>query len=522
MSANPTLALPPFVLTDSYKLSHYALYPEAQEMSAYAEFRAPFNKDATDHRIVFYGMRYLIESFVNKQWTAADLALTEQFLSTHNAGHTPFPFPIELFRDMIAENDGYFPVVIEALPEGSVIYPHVPVFQITAKGKYSRLVTYLETLLTMLWYPSSVATLSRRSKHAIAGAFIKTVEGADPVTGAHPILNSRLHDFGFRGCTSVEQSVIGGVAHLLNFDGSDTLSACFYAQFHCNAGKPVGASIPATEHSVMTSWPSERAAMANAIEKFGGGVVACVMDSYDYIHALEKVLPSIKAEKVAKGGFLVLRPDSGDPIETVLQALRAAESTFGVTVNSKGYKAPIGCGVIQGDGINDAMLVKILVAVEQAGYAADSVAFGMGGGLLQKVNRDTMSFATKLNYVVDMDGTKRDVMKVPKTDAAKTSLPGKLAVVLAGPQALPTVVPFDDPAAVAARADGTALLRVVYDGTDPAVRGRTQHWDLFDTVRARVEREWHARPPIHDPRGDAITRKMAELVAQYRARDASD
>ena len=120
------------------------------------------------------------------------------------------------------EHNGYFPVKIESLAEGSVIYPHVPVYQITAKGKYSRLVTYLETLLTMIWvrpppppppllqYPCTVATLSRRIRSVISEYFELSV---DP--SSYGLLNTRLHDFGFRGCTSVEQSVIGGISHLV-------------------------------------------------------------------------------------------------------------------------------------------------------------------------------------------------------------------------------------------------------------------------------------------------------------------
>jgi nicotinamide phosphoribosyltransferase len=162
----------------------------------------------------------------------------------------------------------------------------------------------------------------------------------------------------------------------------------------------------------MTSWPNEREALINLLNKFGDGVCACVMDSYDYIHALDEILPSIKKVKLQRGGLLVLRPDSGDPVETVLQALRAGEKVFGSITNSKGFKVLQGVSVIQGDGINDLTLRCILDNVESAGYSAECVAFGMGGGLLQKVNRDTMSFATKLSYVRLNDGTEREVMKV--------------------------------------------------------------------------------------------------------------
>ena len=193
----------------------------------------------------------------------------------------------------------------------------------------------------------------------------------------------------------------------MNFTGTDTLSAAYYAQFHLNNGVPVGNSIPATEHSVMTSFPTERDAIMQMISKFGTGVFACVMDSYHYAHALSEILPSIAKEKVAKGGFMVLRPDSGDPVQVVLMALEAAEKVFGCDINKKGFKVIRGCGVIQGDGINHKQVISILKAALDKGYSAQNVAFGMGAALLQRVNRDTMSFATKLCKIVYEDGTTR-------------------------------------------------------------------------------------------------------------------
>lgn len=226
-------------------------------------------------------------------------------------------------------------------------------------------------------------------------------------------LISRLHDFGFRGCTSVEQSIIGGVAHLINFNGSDTLSAAWYAQYKLNGGKPVAYSIPATEHSIMTAHRNEKYAMTQLLEQFGSGVCACVMDSYDYTNALENVLPSVAKLKTGKGGVLVLRPDSGDPVQVVLQALRyfelssAAQTIFGSDLNKKGFMVLRGIGVIQGDGININTIQDIANAVEKAGFSAQNVAYGMGGGLLQKVHRDTMSFATKLSKIIYKDGVER-------------------------------------------------------------------------------------------------------------------
>ncbi|KAJ3124614.1 hypothetical protein HK100_011181 [Physocladia obscura] len=483
--------LPFHILTDSYKTTHPDLYPEAQKMVAYSEFRQPYNGDTEDARIVLYGIRYIIDAYLNKPWTQSDLDKAVLFFKTHRSSldsttpHAPFPFPQHLFQKIIDNHGGYFPIKIEALPEGSVIYPHTPVFQITAVGEFSRLVTYVETLLTQVWYPSTVATLSRRCKDAIESYFVKSVD-----EDAFGILESRLHDFGFRGCTSVEQSVIGGSAHLLNFTGTDTMSAAYYVQFELNEGKPIASSIPATEHSIMTSYRTERAAILKLIEMYGSGFVACVMDSYDYTNALQNVLPAVATEKIGKGGFLILRPDSGNPVDVVLEGLRAADQVFGHTVNSKGFKVINGCSVIQGDGIGYKIIKEILQAVYDNKYSAQNVAFGMGGGLLQKVNRDTMSFATKLSHITYEDGTKKDVMKMPKTDFGKFSLPGEL--VVSKDKNNKTTLVFPLTPETAAKND----MVVVYNCGKPV----EWKWEKFSDVRKRLEEEWKATTPYktHD------------------------
>ena len=233
-SAWLTLPVPISIMADSYKPSHYMMYPDCQEMIAYGEFRAPMNGDKKDTRFVCYGMRYIVERYLMHQWTQHDLDMAEKFYSTHNVGGQAFPFPRDLFSKFITENKGYFPIKLEILPEGTVANVRVPVYQITAKGEYARLVTFFETILTHVWYPSCVATLSRRVKESIKEGFDRSVSASRSF-----LLDSRLHDFGFRGTTCVEQSIIGGTAHLLNFTGSDTMSAAYYAQFVLNGGRPI-------------------------------------------------------------------------------------------------------------------------------------------------------------------------------------------------------------------------------------------------------------------------------------------
>jgi nicotinic acid phosphoribosyltransferase len=494
----PGLPIPPPILTDSYKATHFRQYPPAKRMVAYGEFRRAFNRRNEDQRIVCYGIRYIIQTYITRPWTIRDVENAERFFNQHNAGFNKFPFPKELFLRFIKENKGYFPVKIEALPEGTVCYPHVPIYQITAEGDYSRLATYLETMLTMVWYPSTVATSSRRVLTLVQEAFERT---SDPEK--HFLTSSRLQDFGFRGCTSLEQSVIGGVAHLLNFEGSDTMSACYYAQFVLNKGNPVGTSIPATEHSVMTAHLTEKQAIENMIKEFGDGLFAVVMDSYDYTAALEKVLPSVKKYKLERGGFMILRPDSGDPVSVVLQALRAAESCLGADVNKKGFKVLRGAGVIQGDGVDHDVIEKILKAAEAEHYSAENIAFGMGAGLLQNVNRDTMSFATKLNHITYLDGVERDVMKAPKTDEGKFSLPGILKVI-SNENGIPVVYPVQ----AKVKDESKNVLKVVYD------KGPVKDlvWDDFTTVKNRLNEQWKSHPKQFD----SLSKEMRDLIEQTR------
>jgi len=450
----------------------------------------------------FYGIRYIVETYLNKKWTEDDVNKAELFYKTHNSGFTEYPYPKELFLKFVKENHGYFPVRLETLEEGTVAYPHIPVYVLTAEKEYSRLCTFLETLLTMIWYPTTVCTLSKRSKQAIEDYFDKTVD-----QDAHWKLGSRLHDFGFRGCTSLEQSIIGGVSHLVNFDGSDTMSACYYAQFHLNNGKPVAQSIPATEHSVMTSWPNEIEAINNMIKHFGKGVFACVMDSYDYANALTNILPIIAEGKTKAGGWMVVRPDSGDPIEAVIMGIEACAKVFGVKTNSKGYKVIQGASVIQGDGISIHEIKKILVAVEKLGFSAECVAFGMGGGLLQKLNRDTMSFATKLSFIEYADGTEREVMKCPQTDLTKYSLPGLLKVYRNKDG-----IPIVDSGTTKDIGAKDNLLKLVYD-----YKPIDHIWDKdFDSIRKRVSDQWKSLPKNANVIGETLMGKINKRLEEAK------
>jgi nicotinamide phosphoribosyltransferase len=194
----------------------------------------------------------------------------------------------------------------------------------------------------------------------------------------------------------------------------------------------VAFSIPATEHSTMTSWggrEGEVKAMENVVDKFAGKgrIYACVSDSYDIYNAIIQHWGTTLRHKIQQaGGTLVVRPDSGDPIEVTLRCVKLLGEKFGHSVNEKGYKVLNPCvRLIQGDGIDGAMIEKILQNFAKNGWSADNIAFGCGGGLLQKVDRDTQKFAMKCS-AMKVNGEWIDVFKDPITDKVKKSKKGRL------------------------------------------------------------------------------------------------
>jgi nicotinamide phosphoribosyltransferase len=258
----------------------------------------------------------------------------------------------------------------------------------------------------------------------------------------------KLHDFGARGVSSLDSAGIGGAAHLVNFMGTDTISGVLHVM-DTYGGDVAGFSIPAAEHSTITSWgrKNEVDAYRNMVKQFGGNgkILAVVSDSYDIYNACKLWGTELKDEVIASGATVVIRPDSGDPIEVLSKMMRILEGNYGAPKNAKGYKVLNNIRVIWGDGINIQSLEAILThMVDFLGYSADNFAFGMGGGLLQQCNRDTMKFAMKASAIgvrvatgLRQDGffgkmVWRDVFKDPITDPGKASKKGRVTLWTSG------------------------------------------------------------------------------------------
>jgi nicotinamide phosphoribosyltransferase len=235
----------------------------------------------------------------------------------------------------------------------------------------------------------------------------------------------------------VESAGVGAAAHLLSFRGTDTFEGIVVARDYY--GEPMaGFSIPAAEHSTITAWGEnhEADAMRNMLEQYPRGTIAVVSDSYDVFHACAKIWGETLRDRVLRrDGCVVIRPDSGDPASVLVtgrpNVLGILAERFGYTLNAKGYKVlNPHVRLIQSDGVNYEMLDYILYAMQEAGYSADNIAFGSGGGLLQQLNRDTLKFAFKCAAVV-VDGQEREVFKNPVTDHGKRSKSGRMKLVRA-------------------------------------------------------------------------------------------
>ncbi len=404
--------------TDSYKASHWLQYPPGTD----ATFFYVESRGGQYDRTLFFGLQALLKDYLAKPITHADIDVARDLFAAHGE-----PFNEAGWRYIVDTHGGLLPIRIRAVPEGTVVPVHNALMTIESTDPQAFWVpSYLETMLLRVWYPVTVATTSWHAKQTIRHYLERS---SDDPEGQLPF---KLHDFGSRGVSSLESAAIGGAAHLVNFLGTDTVSALLYARAFYHEAM-AGYSIPAAEHSTITSWgrDNEVEAYRNMLARFAtpGALVAVVSDSYDISHAITRHWGTTLREQVIdSGATVVIRPDSGDPVAVVLQCLQLLDDAFGHVVNGKGYKVLNHVRVIQGDGVNPTSIGQILASITDAGYAADNVAFGMGGALLQRLDRDTQKFALKCS-AARVDGKWIDVYKDPVTDSGKQSKRGRMRLL---------------------------------------------------------------------------------------------
>lgn len=402
-------------LSDSYKFSHFNQYLKGTEIvHSYL-----MSRGGEYDEIVMHGLLYILKKYLELSMDSKDIREAGLLAMKHGV-----PFYKEGWEYIIAKWNGSLPIEIKALPEGTIAKPNQPLLTIeNTDPNCAWLVGYLETLLLKIWYPITVASKSLAVKKMLLKHWERTTDDVAGVDFAY-------HNFGDRGSTSVEAAAIGGVAHLTQFKGTDNFN-CLEHSNHYYDGKYQGYSIPATEHSTVTSWGRENEfeMIENYLETYKSyPIIACVLDSYDIYKAVDFVTSGAMKEKIESADYpvFVIRPDSGEPlfiIATILGTLLRNKVSY--KLNSKGYKLFDKYRIIWGDGITLKTIDEILNMTEEHGFSAQNFAFGSGGDLMQNVNRDTCKFAIKCS-AIKINDEWRDVYKDPITDQGKKSLRGRI------------------------------------------------------------------------------------------------
>jgi nicotinamide phosphoribosyltransferase len=429
MKSNDNILL----MTDVYKLGHMRMYkPGTTKVYSYLCARSTKKEE----KALFFGL----QPYIKQLEKGISKENAEEFFSyyTEILGAQPPQDIVQKINNLVKL--GYIPLEIKAVPEGTYLdNKNVLVTVTNTHPEFYWVVGFFESLLLKVWNTTSVATLSHKFKRIVT-EFTKETSDSDFLL---PFL---VHDFGYRGVSSEQTAELSGAAHLVNFAGTDTVPAVKFLKQNYNATGLVGASVPASEHSIHCSFgPTEQDELDyvnNMLDLNPTGIVSVVSDAYDYFRMLTVTLPKVKDRILSRQGKYVVRPDSGDPMKILCGddsapigsvenkgTFRILEEIFGATINSKGYKElNPNVGVIYGDGMYFDRYKSILEKMKEMGYANTNLVIGIGGLLLQQHNRDDLGFAFKATYA-EINGQATELFKDPATDPGKKSHKGLLQLL---------------------------------------------------------------------------------------------
>jgi len=419
------------LLTDSYKIgSHWKMYsPDTERVYSYFEAR----KGGEYPNIVFFGLQYILQKFLSGKFVSQhDIDEAEEICEAHLGNKNTFNRAG--WEYILKEYDGYLPIRIKAVKEGAVVPISNVLFTVeNTDSKCGWLTNYLESLISHVWYPCTIATASFYLKNIINKHLKLSADNSDGLT-------FMLHGFGYRSYTSNEAAEIGALAHLVNFKGTDDILAIKSAkEFYDALLHSIAYSVPASEHSVMSSRGKEGEVdvVENLLNTFPTGVLSVVGDTYDIYNFVNNfVCGKFKDRILNRDGVFVVRPDSTSPEHPTKESItlwivETLYNKLGGYVNSKGFKViNKHCKVLYGDGLSSKDIDLILTTLEEHGFSAENIAtFGCGSGLVQKnINRDTCRFAFKSSWQ-QRSGIGYDIFKQPK-DESKTSKRGRFKLVL--------------------------------------------------------------------------------------------
>jgi nicotinamide phosphoribosyltransferase len=496
MKTNPLTAI------DFYKTDHRRQYPEGTT-EVYANFTArsarlaSVLKESWDNKIVFFGLQYFIKHFLVDSWNENFFNLEKsnvvrqykRRMDTSLGKDSISIAHIEALHDL-----KYLPIQIKALPEGTRTPIGVPVLTIVnTHPDFFWLTNYLESVISCyLWKGVTSATTAFEYKRLLLDYAKKTGSPID-------LVPFQAHDFSFRGMASMQDSLLSGAAHLTSFTGTDSVASIDFLEDYYNADAEkelIGASVPATEHSVMCMGlkDGELQTFKRLIAKlYPEGIVSIVSDTWDFWKVVTEFTVALKTEILSRNGKVVLRPDSGDPVKIICGdesaplgsperkgAVECLWEVFGGTQTNKGFKLlDSHIGLIYGDSITLERAEEILKQLHKKGFASGNVVFGVGSFTYQYVTRDTFGFAMKATSGV-VNGERREIFKDPKTDSGtKKSAKGLLRVDMKGN----SMVLFDQQTEAQEK---QGLLETVF------LNGKLKRdWSLAE-IRERIQKQIYA------------------------------
>ena len=436
----------PLLLTDGYKVDHRRQYPD-QTTLVYSNWTPRKSRIEGLDEVVFFGLQYFIKKYIIHDFDAYFFKQPKEevvkkyarrinnYLGENQVGTKH----IEDLHDL-----GYIPMVFKALPEGASVPLRVPMFTMyNTIPEFFWLTNYFETLLSaVIWLPCNSATIAREYRKVLD-------KYADETSSVPDFVNWQGHDFSMRGMGGIEAAVTSAAGHLLSFTGSDTIPAIDFFEEYYNANSDtelIAGSVAATEHSVMCMGTTEgecETFKRLITEVYPKGIVSIVSDTWDLWKVLTDYLPKLKEDIIAREGKVVIRPDSGDPVDIICGnpngktenekkgVIELLWDVFGGSVNEKGYKELVPqIGAIYGDSITVARATQIGERLKEKGFASTNVVLGIGSFTYQYNTRDTFGFAMKATYG-EVDGEGRAIFKDPITDdGTKKSAKGLMKIDL--------------------------------------------------------------------------------------------
>lgn len=430
----------PLFLIDFYKVGHVSQYP-SDTTQVWSNWTPRYTRTKTN-QVVFFGLQYFLKAILQEAWQKEffDRPLAMVLSEYRDVVHATLGVDNPRVDHIVSLHTlGYLPLQIYAIPEGFSVDVTVPALVITNTHPSAFwLPNYIETILSnILWKPCTSATTAREYRKIFAKYAL--MAGEKDLS----FVDWMGHDFSFRGMSGVEDATLSGMGHLLSFSGTDTIPAILAARKYYGAPLNCGGSVPATEHSVMSAGGEDgefETFKRLLTETYPSGIVSIVSDTWDLWKVLTDFVPRLRNEILARDGKMVIRPDSGDPLNILCGdgmkddparsgVLKLLARHLGVHERDGAFPCINKAGAIYGDSITLERAENIMArTVRELRLSPYNVVLGIGSFAYEYVTRDTYGFAMKAT-AVQRGGQLLNIFKKPVTDdGGKFSLRGIPAV----------------------------------------------------------------------------------------------